>query len=98
MALRAFLPLLLVFSALFAIGIVLPTLNGPFLVHCGQLEQTTCDQIWREVAIHEEGLVSFLPVTRVRVDVTDVQEPTTWCGSVYIERWIFNREVISDCL
>jgi hypothetical protein len=95
---RAFLPLIIIIGALVAVGIVFPTLNGPFLVDCGQLDQTNCDQIWREVAIHEEGLVSFLPVTRVRVDVTDVQEPTTWCGSVYIERWIFSAVVLNDCL
>jgi hypothetical protein len=97
-AIRAFLPLILIIGALVAIGIVFPTLNGPFKVDCGQLDETTCEQIWREVDLHEEGLASFLPVTRVRVGVTEVQGPTTWCGLVYIERWIFSSIRVSDCL
>jgi hypothetical protein len=98
LAAKAFLPLILIVGVLLAIGVVYPTMNGPFLVDCGQIDETTCEQIWREVALHQEGLTSLLPITRVRLGVTDVHDAATWCGSVYVERWIFSTVVLNDCL
>jgi hypothetical protein len=70
MVMRVFLPLVLIAAALIGIGIVYPTVNGPFRVDCGQLDETTCEQLWREAAIREEGPTALLPVTRVRVSGT----------------------------
>lgn len=97
MATRVFLPLVLVFGALFAIGVVYPTLNGPFRVDCGDLDRTTCEEIWREAAHHDVGPTALLPVTRVRVSGDYSGEPVD-CLDVYIERWIFAKATISDCL
>lgn len=97
MVARAFLPLILVAGALFAIGVLYPTLNGPFQVDCVQVDATTCQQLWREVALHEEGLFALLPVTRVRVTGDYADEPAE-CLDIYIERWIFARTIINDCL
>ena len=36
MVTRVFLPLILIVGALVAVGIVLPTLNGPFRIDCGE--------------------------------------------------------------
>jgi hypothetical protein len=96
MVTRVFLPLILIVGALVVVGIVLPTLNGPFRVDCGQLDEQTCQQAWREVAIHEEGLTSLLPVTRVRVTATDPGDPES-CTTIYIERWIFSTTVKNNC-
>lgn len=97
MATRVFLPLVLVFGALFTIGVVYPTLNGPFRVDCGDLDGTTCEEIWREAAHHEVGPTALLPVTRVRVRADPSRDPLT-CNSVYIERWIFSTSIANDCL
>ena len=94
---RAFLPLFLVVFVLVAIGIVYPTLNGPFRVDCGEVDETTCEQAWREVALHQEGPTALLPVTRVRV-TTDYTDESADCLEIHIERWIFSTVVINDCL
>lgn len=94
---RAFLPLVLVVCALVAIGVVYPTLNGPFRVDCGEVDETTCEQAWREVALHQEGPTALLPVTRARVTADYADEPAG-CLDIYIERWIFSTVVINDCL
>jgi hypothetical protein len=96
MVARVFLPLILVAAALIGLGVVYPTLNGPFRVDCGQADEQTCEQLWREVALREEGLTALLPVTRVRVSVTDPADPQN-CATIYIERWIFSATVQSDC-
>jgi hypothetical protein len=91
-----FLPLVLVGAALIGLGIVYPTLNGPFRVDCGELDETTCAQLWREAALHEEGPTALLPVTRVRITVTDPADPQN-CSTIYIERWIFSSTIVGDC-
>ncbi|HJT64615.1 MAG TPA: hypothetical protein VJ839_07595 [Candidatus Limnocylindria bacterium] len=97
MVARVFLPLVLVAGALIGLGVVYPTLNGPFRVDCSRVNETTCEQVWREAALHEEGLTSLLPVTRVRV-IADYQAESAECLDIYLERWIFSRTVINDCL
>lgn len=95
---RVFLPLLLVATALIGLGIVYPALNGPFRVDCGQLDEATCAQLWREAAIREEGPTGLLPVTRVRVSGTITgTDLETFCGTIYIERWIFATAINVDC-
>jgi hypothetical protein len=96
MVTRVFLPLVLVAAALIGLGIVYPTLNGPFRIDCGQLDETTCEQLWREAELHEEGLTSLLPVTRVRITVSDPADPLN-CSTIYIERWIFSATIVNDC-
>ena len=97
MVTRVFLPLVLVAAALIGLGIVYPTLNGPFRVDCGQADETTCAQLWREAALHQEGPTALLPVTRVRVTVTDAADPLN-CSTIYIERWIFSTTIETDCV
>jgi hypothetical protein len=94
---RVIFPLLLIIGAVVGIGIVYPTLNGPFRVDCGLVDETTCEQAWREFALHEEGLDAYLPITRVRVTADHTDEPVD-CLDIYVERWIFATSVINDCL
>jgi hypothetical protein len=97
MVARVVFPLVLVGAALVSLGIVYPTLNGPFRVDCGQVDETTCEQAWREAALHQEGLTALLPVTRVRVTADYAGEPAE-CLDVLVERWIFASVTINDCL
>ena len=91
---RVLLPLAILLAALFTIGWIIPTVNGPYSVACGQLEPVACEQIWRQAASQEQD-ASLLPVTRVRVGGS-VMSPMT-CSDVYLERWIFATTITSDC-
>jgi hypothetical protein len=97
MVARVIFPLVLVATALISLGIVYPTLNGPFRVDCGQASDEICEQLWREAALHEEGITAQLPVTRVRVTVTDPADPQN-CATIYIERWIFSTTIVNECV
>jgi hypothetical protein len=92
---RVIFPLLLIVGAVVGIGIVYPTLNGPFQLDCGFVDEPACEQAWREFTLQQEGLEALLPVTRVRVTGTDATEPVE-CLDIYVERWIFARSV-SKC-
>jgi hypothetical protein len=94
---KVLLPLVLIIAVL---GGLLFWLNsrGPFTIDCGSLDPTSCEEVWRAVAAEEEGFGSLLPVTRVRIGVVDFEDAATWCGSVYIERFIFSTLVVNDCL
>jgi hypothetical protein len=92
---RVIFPLLLIVGAVVGIGIVYPTLTGPFQVDCGLVDETTCEQAWRAFDLQEEGLDAFLPVTRVRVTATDAGESVR-CLDIYVERWIF-ATAVSKC-
>jgi hypothetical protein len=94
MALRVFLPLVLIAVIFFALFAYL-TARGPFQVDCGGIEESACEQIWHEAAAAEEGLTSLVPVTRVRIVVTG-DDPLT-CNEVYLERLIFSSTHVNEC-
>ena len=95
MVLKVFLPLVILAVAFFAVFAFL-TSRGPLQVDCGAIDPTVCEQAWREVATHEEGFSSFIPVTRVRVTADSPDEPVE-CLDVTIERFIFTTTVTNDC-
>jgi hypothetical protein len=94
MALRVFLPLVIIAGIFFALFAYL-TARGPFQVDCGDVDPEVCQQIWHEAAAAEEGLTSLVPVTRVRIVVT-VDDPAT-CNEVYLERLIFSSTHVNEC-
>jgi hypothetical protein len=83
-------------ALLIVLVVALPAATGPFSVECGELEPTTCEQVWRQVASdHDDGVLAFLPVTRVEIaEMTD----ELLCGTVSIERWIFGTVLNDYCV
>ena len=96
MVTRVLLPLVLIAAALVGIGIVYPTVNGPFRIDCGQTDEQVCDELWRAAALEERGPIALLPVTRVRVTVTDPADPEH-CSVIYIERLVFSTTISNEC-
>ena len=75
-----------------------PTVTGPLVVVCGELEPTVCDSVWREVArdMGDWGPAAVLPITKAEVLGATVEDPM--CGTFTIERfWIFARVITNDC-
>ena len=75
-----------------------PTVTGPLVVECGELEPAVCESVWREVArdIGDWGPVGILPVTKAEVLGATMEEPM--CGTFTIERlWVFARVLTNHC-
>lgn len=76
----------------------IPTVTGPLVVECGELEPTVCDSVWRDVVsdMGDWGAAALLPVTKAEVLGATMEEPM--CGTFTIERsWIFARVLTNDC-
>jgi hypothetical protein len=94
MALKVFLPLVIIAVVFFALFAFLNS-RGPFQVDCGGIDPVDCEQLWHEAAAQEQGPTSLVPVTRVRIVVTGDDELA--CNEIYLERLIFSTTVVSEC-
>lgn len=77
----------LVLAATFVLLVwVVPTVVGP-RVDCIDIDPTPCDQAWRDLAAHQEGIGQLLPVTYAKVQgpclkVIQIERAYTWLFGV----------------